>query len=28
MTPRLAQNDDGKLFARAADLDALGQFID
>src|SRR5208337_4131631 len=28
MTPRLAQNDDGKLFVRAGDLDALGQFID
>ena len=28
MTPRLAQNDDGKLFMRAADPDSLGQFID
>lgn len=28
MTARLAQNDDGKLFVRAADLDALGLFID
>jgi hypothetical protein len=28
MTPRLAQNDDGKLFVRASDLSALGHFID
>lgn len=28
MTARLAQNDDGRLFLRAADLIALGQFID
>jgi hypothetical protein len=28
MTARLAQNDDGKLFVRAADLDALGSFFD
>lgn len=28
ITPRLAQNDDGKLFVHAAGLDALGQFID
>jgi len=28
MTARLAQNDDGKLFVRATDIDALGLFID
>lgn len=28
LTSRLAQNDDGKLFVRATDLDALGLFID
>ena len=28
MTARLAQNDDGKLFVRAADLSALGAFLD
>jgi hypothetical protein len=28
MTARLAQNDDGKLFVRAADLHALGSFFD
>jgi HNH endonuclease len=28
MTARLAQNDNGKLFFRAANLDAVGQFMD